>query len=128
MYHSVHLSVLDMHTHRFLWRDLDVSRNPDTYVMTRVSFGDKPAGAIATVALRRTALEHAESSPKAANTIINNSYIDDLLDSFRTGKDMVNTATSINGILSDGGFEIKEWITSSNISEKRYIRKCFWWK
>ena len=86
MYHSVHLSVLDMHTHRFLWRDLDVSRNPDTYVMTRVSFGDKPAGAIATVALRRTALEHAESSPKAANAIINNSYIDDILDSFRTGE------------------------------------------
>lgn len=55
MYHSVKISPLDQHTHRFLWRDLEEREPPDTYVMTSVSFGDKPAGAIAMLAMRKTA-------------------------------------------------------------------------
>ena len=34
MYHSVHLSELDQHTHRFLWRELDEQRAPETYAMS----------------------------------------------------------------------------------------------
>ena len=55
MYHAVKLSVLDQHTHRFLWRDLETHRSPDTYIMTSVSFGDKPAGNIAIAALHKAA-------------------------------------------------------------------------
>ena len=49
MYHSVKISIFDQHTRRFLWRE------PDTYVMNVVSFGDKPAGSIVAAALRNTA-------------------------------------------------------------------------
>jgi hypothetical protein len=49
------MSVLDQHTHRFLWRDVSQDSGTSTYVMTSVSFGDKTAGNIATVALRKTA-------------------------------------------------------------------------
>ena len=44
MYHSIELSNLDQHIHRFLWRDLNLSIEPKTFVMTSVSFGDRPAG------------------------------------------------------------------------------------
>lgn len=36
MYHSVKLSNVDQHTYRFLWRDLNVFRNPGDYGMTSV--------------------------------------------------------------------------------------------
>ena len=52
MYHTVKTKPIDQHTHRFLWRDMDTTREPDTYIIQRVSFGDKPSGTIATVALR----------------------------------------------------------------------------
>ena len=55
MYHTVKTSKLDQHTHRFLWRDMDNTREPDTYIIQRVSFGDKPSGTIATIALRKMA-------------------------------------------------------------------------
>ena len=55
MYHTVHTKEIDQHTHRFLWRNMDVMKHPDTYVIQRVSFGDKPSGAIATIAMRKTA-------------------------------------------------------------------------
>ena len=76
MYHSVYLSTLDSHTHRFLWRDLDTTKDPDTYIMTRVSFGDKPAGTIATVALRKTAQEHNQIYPTCCSySIVNSSKL-----------------------------------------------------
>ena len=55
MYHSVKTTPVEQHTHRFLWRDMNVCEEPDTYVIQRVSFGDKPSATIAIVALRKTA-------------------------------------------------------------------------
>ena len=55
MYHTVKTSELDQHTHRFLWHDMDSTREPNTYIIQRVSFGDKPSGTIATLVLRKMA-------------------------------------------------------------------------
>ena len=56
MYHTVKTSELDHHTHRFLWRDMDSTKEPDTYIIKRVSFGDKPSGTMATIAPRRVSV------------------------------------------------------------------------
>ena len=72
MYHTVKISQLDQHTHRFLWRNMQEDKQPDIYVITSVSFGDKPAGAIASLALRKTAELNSVISPFAAQTIIDN--------------------------------------------------------
>lgn len=55
MYNSVHTSVMDQHTHRFLWRSMNTEAPPEQHVLTRVTFGDKPSSAIAILALRRAA-------------------------------------------------------------------------
>ena len=65
MYHSVKLKPgVDWHTHRFLWRDLDHTKEPETYVLTSPSFGDRPAGTIAAVALKKTAEMGSENTPR----------------------------------------------------------------
>ena len=51
MHHAVKITELDQHTHRFLWRDMNQKIEPDVNVMTSVSFGDRPAGNIAIMAL-----------------------------------------------------------------------------
>ena len=68
MYHSVKTTALDQHTHRFLWRDMVTDRAPDTYVIQRVSLGDKPSATIATMALRKTAEMGSEQYPDAAKS------------------------------------------------------------
>ena len=55
MFHSVYLKLVEQHCHRFLWRELDVNKDPDIYIMERVNMGDRPAPAIATEALILTA-------------------------------------------------------------------------
>ena len=66
MYHAVKISLLDQYKHRFLWRNMVVSRKPDAYVMTSVSFGDKPARNIAIAAFNETAEIGKCSFPRAA--------------------------------------------------------------
>ena len=58
LYHSIRISKLDQHTHRFLWRNLNTQCKPDTYVMLVVSFGDKPAGAMSALCVCKTAFMH----------------------------------------------------------------------
>ena len=127
MYHSVKLKPgLDWHTHRFLWRDLDLTKPPETYVLTSPSFGDRPAGTIATVALQETAKMGTTISPLAVEVIMKNSYVDDLIDSFKSDEMARKIASEISEILQHGNFFIKEWIFSSDhdISSSEYDITC----
>lgn len=86
MYHRVLISMEDRHVLRFLWRNLEMNRPADIYVMNVLTFGDKPAPAMAQIALQMTAEEGKSSNPEAARTIKDNTYtyMDDTLDSVNT--------------------------------------------
>jgi len=119
MYHTVKLSALDQHTHRFLWRNMETERKPNTYVMTSVSFGDKPAGAIASLALKKTAECQLDENSRAARMIIENSYFDDIIDIFYDASVAKETTKEADAILVTGSFKIKEWTMSKeSLSQK----------
>ncbi|XP_068671013.1 uncharacterized protein [Montipora capricornis] len=71
----------DQHVHRFIWRDYETEREPDGYVKTVLTFGDRPAPTMAITAMRKTAEMNKESNPKATEAIIKNAYVDDICDS-----------------------------------------------
>ena len=48
---------------------------PDNYIMTSLGFGDKPSGAIAAIALQRTADMYENGFPRAAEVVRRNSYM-----------------------------------------------------
>ena len=118
MYHRILIPEQDQHVHRFLWRDLDVNKEPDTYVKTVLTFGDKPAPAMAQIALRKTAQESQSTSPDAAKTLINNVYMDDICDSVDTAKEAQKLAESIDNVLEKGGFKVKGWISNKVLKEQ----------
>ena len=110
MYHTVKIKTIEQHTHRFLWRDMDTGRPPDTYVIQRVSFGDKPSGTIATAALRKTAEMGADKYPEAAQVIKENTYMDDIIESVPTKEKATKLAKDIEALLDEGNLKMKEWI------------------
>ena len=122
MYHAVKISVLDQHTHRFLWRGLDTDREPDTYVMTSVSFGDRPAGAIATAALRKTAEMGRGIYPDATQMILKNTYMDDVQDSVRSREEASHVINHVQELLKKGNFYFKSW--SYLVEGSRVKRAC----
>ena len=123
MFHSIEIPTVDQMTHLFLWRDLDASREPETYAISAVNMGDRPSATIAIVVLPKTAEMNKEKCPEASNTIITNSYMDDIPESVPTKKEAIHRIEEIDMILATGGFKIKEWIISgddtSDIASKK---------
>ena len=117
MYHRVRIPLKDQHVHRYLWRDLEKERDPDTYVKTVLTLGDKPAPAIAQIALQKTAEKNQELYLEAAKAIAN-SYMDDLCDSLDTAKQAQKQTEDIDKILETGGFHVKEWISNKTLNQE----------
>ena len=112
MFNTIRLKPLEQHIHRFLWRNMEVKRAPDHYVLTSVPFGDKPSGAIVMTAMNETAKMKENDFPAAADAIRFNSYVDDILPSVATVEDAIRLTHEIEEVLRYGGFKIKHWVIS----------------
>ena len=47
MFHSIEIPLHDQMTHLFLWRDMQLNKSLETFAMTALNMGDRPASAIA---------------------------------------------------------------------------------
>ena len=112
MYNTIRLSKLDQHTHRFLWRWLDIQKDPIQYILLTVTFGDRPSGVIATLALRRTAQMMKDRYPLAADVIERHSYVDDLLKSVESIEEAKQVIAEVETVLEQGDFKIKHRVLS----------------
>ncbi|XP_028395713.1 uncharacterized protein LOC114519743 [Dendronephthya gigantea] len=113
MFLQVLLPESDCQVHRFLWRDMETSREPSTYVLLRVTFGDKPSPDMASFVMLKIAEEHRETTPEASKIIERDRYVDDLLHSCPSNTDAIQRISDIEKILNTGSFPIKEWHCSS---------------
>ena len=86
---------------------------------TVLTFRDKPAPAMAQIALRKTAEEGESLSPHPAKTLKNNSYMDDILDSIHTVQQAQELTTGIDNVLEKGGFKVKAWQSNKGLSNNR---------
>lgn len=115
MFNSVHIEMVEQQCHRYLWRHLDTSREPDIYVMTRVNMGDRPAGCISTEAVYKTANMFEADSPVAADILRHSTYVDDIVSSVSGSVDDAKHLTNeCENMLDKGGFKIKHWIFSGD--------------
>ena len=87
MFNSILMEPLEQHCHRFLWRNLDASRKPEVYVMTRVNMGDRPSGTISSEAVYKTSDLFQHDSPNASCMLKQSTYVDDIVDSVDGTKD-----------------------------------------
>ncbi len=112
MYNSVWLEDLEMHLHRFLWRNNE-DGEIEEYAITRVNIGDRPAGCIAQLAMRETAklpmFTHLEEERRVLEE---DSYVDDILTSHNDLEKLDKTTKKVEEILKAGGFFLKPWVRS----------------
>ena len=78
MYHSIRTTEKERHLRRILWRDADENQSIKVYGTEVMMFGDRPAAAISSVALRKTATIYKDMNEEAAEKIIRDSYVDDI--------------------------------------------------
>ncbi|XP_064542272.1 uncharacterized protein LOC135431215 [Drosophila montana] len=98
MCHQVKVRREDQAAQKFLWRDGDSSRSPETYVMQVKTFG-------------------ASCSPALANYVKNpiceNTFVDDWLQSVDSESQMMQLAETVKRIHASGGFEMRQWTSNS---------------
>ena len=112
MYHSIKIDKFDQHVHRFLWRGMNSCRDPDQYVLNTVTFGRRPSGTIATMALRYTADMNQDEYPYVARIIRKNTYMDDIIFSVADVVEAHAVTADVETVLSRGNFHVKQWVIS----------------
>lgn len=118
MYHRILIPLSDQHVHRYMWRNMETDKPPDVYVKNVLTFGDKPAPAMAQTALRKTAEENKEEYPEASKVLKENVYMDDICHSESTAAKVSKIADDLDKVLQNGGFHVKKWITNELTSDK----------
>ena len=123
MFLQVLLPESDCQTHRFLWREMETSQEPITYIHLHVTFGDKPSPDMASFVMLRMAKEHKQSAPVAAKIIERDRYVDDLIHSCPSVSDAFQRITDVEKILRTCSFQIKDWHCSSERLQERLSKR-----
>ena len=110
MFLQVELQEKDCPYHRFLWRNLDTSREPDVY--ERLVFGNTASPFCSQHVLHAHAERHGADYPEAAETVDNAMYVADMLDSCETIEEAKNPRHQLSDLLSMASFKLRKW--SSN--------------
>lgn len=113
MYHQIKVMQADQNFQRFLFRHGDSQREPDVYVMKVMIFGATCAPFIAQHIKNQNASEFKESHPEAVKSIIENHYVDDMMDGEHSEEAAIKLLQDVQMIHAQGGFEIRNFLSNS---------------
>jgi hypothetical protein len=109
MFLQVKLNQRDQDLQRFLWRNLDMTKIPDVYRLTGVTFGLKcsPFSCI------RTVTDHVNTQkkdyPKAAEELSQNIFVDDVLSGADSVEEAAQLMLDMRDMMAKGGFPLKKF-------------------
>ncbi|KAJ8043751.1 hypothetical protein HOLleu_10991 [Holothuria leucospilota] len=113
MYLQIELYDEDKPMLRFLWRDLDSSKEPQIYEYCRVVFGINTSPFIALKVSQQSAQKYKDELPLAAETVLKSTYMDDSLDSVideQVGLELYNQLITLWG---QAGMKPMKWVFNS---------------
>ena len=110
MFLQVGLIEKDRPFYRFLWRDLDKEKEPDIYEFQRIPFGNTASPFCAQHALHSHAEKNKHRYRKAADTIDNAMYVDDVLDSCETVPEAITLRHETSELISSVGLTLNKWM------------------
>ncbi|XP_043201117.1 uncharacterized protein LOC122369981 [Amphibalanus amphitrite] len=116
MYHQVQITPQDQPALRFLWRDLDATKQPEPYTMQVAIFGARSSPASANFVLQQTAKDCSSSTPAgraAREAALTSFYMDDFVHATRTEEEAAEMQTEVTELLRRGGFRLTKWMSSS---------------
>lgn len=117
MFHQVKIIEKDRHFQRFLFRESS-TKAPDIYEMDVMTFGANCSPSSAQFVKNKNAEGFNDTHPRAVNAIIENHYVDDMMDSEHTELEMIKLLQDVKMIHATGSFIIRNFISNSkNILE-----------
>ncbi|XP_065076354.1 uncharacterized protein LOC135699956 [Ochlerotatus camptorhynchus] len=112
MFSQILMRAADKHSQRILWR-LDPSQDPEIFLVDVATFGSTCSPASAQFVKNTNAREHSVRYPRAAEGILQRTYVDDYLDSFGSEEEALRISEEVRQIFRNGGFELRNWISNN---------------
>ncbi|XP_058445267.1 uncharacterized protein LOC131426502 [Malaya genurostris] len=113
MFHQVMINRNDQQCQRFLWRNGEQNRSPDVYAMKVMTFGANCSPSCAQYVKNHNALRFQKLFPRAAEAIVKEHYVDDMLSSEESEEDAVQLVKDVCHVHAEAGFEIRNWLSNS---------------
>ncbi|XP_058816580.1 uncharacterized protein LOC131679848 [Topomyia yanbarensis] len=113
MFHQISVNRNDQQCQRFLWRDGEQDRSPDVYAMKVMTFGASCSPSCAQYVKNHNAQRFQKQFPRAAEAIVKEHYVDDMLSSEESEEDAVQLAKNVRYVHAEAGFEIRNWLSNS---------------
>lgn len=111
----------DQNSQRFLWRDGDLSKQPEIFVVSSMIFGSKCSPCSAQFIKNLNARAYKDVHPRAYTAIVDRHYVDDYVDSFDTIEETIQVSKNIVEIHSRAGFELRGLFQTRLISSRLWI-------
>ena len=124
-YNQILSDPVDQHLRRVLFRE-DVNEDFAEFYTATVNFGDRPAGAVATAALRSTADKFGAQYPEAATKLKEDVYLDDILSGGNTEEHVKKLVGNMSEITSHAGFSFKPPVYSGEAGDSVTILGTMW--
>ena len=113
MYLRIRLYPEDKSCHRFLWRDLNASKSPSVYEFTRLVFGVNASPFLAQCVSQFHAMSFRQTHPRASETILKSTYMDDSLDSVLNEIEGINLYKELSELWKTAGMHTHKWLSNS---------------
>ena len=113
MYLKIRLYPQDKSCHRFLWRDLDASKLPSVYKFTRLVFGINASPFLAQCVSQSHAMLFRQSHPRASETILKSTYMDDSMDSVLNKVEGINLYKELSELWKLARMHTHKWLSNS---------------
>ncbi|XP_055523244.1 uncharacterized protein LOC129717391 [Wyeomyia smithii] len=114
MFLQILMNRRDQQCLRFLWRNGEQDRNPDVYVTRVMTFGATCSPSSAQYVKNYNAQRFQDQFPRAAEAIMKEHYVDDMLSSVETEEEAIQLAKDVRHVHSEAGFEIRNWLSNSS--------------
>ncbi|XP_055590898.1 uncharacterized protein LOC129742979 [Uranotaenia lowii] len=112
MFRQVYVRQEDRPLQCILWRG-SPEEEINVYEMNTVTYGTKPAPFLATRALKQLAIDERENYSKAAQVLLNDVYMDDVITGADTTEEAIILRQELDSIMNAGGFLLRKWASKS---------------
>ncbi|XP_034836290.2 uncharacterized protein [Maniola hyperantus] len=113
MFLRIRIRKEDQPAQLFLWRGNDRRSPPTQYKMVSLIFGARSSPFLAHSVRNANARDFTQTHPRALRAITENHYMDDLVDSYDTEQEAMETAKEINFVHEQAGFTLRGWNSNS---------------
>ena len=115
MYHQLVPFLEDRPMHRFLWRNIQINKEPEVYEFLRFVFGGCYCSFCAQFTWQKHTEIHQDTYPLVAVAVKNHCCMDDLMPSLDSIEKAIETRRQLTEMGDKAGFHVRKWV--SNLTE-----------